>query len=159
MAYTPYFPSYGGYSQQGPYSPQNGLFNQQTQPMQIHPQTLPGPSAAPQSAQGLSPASRLVSSREEAVAAPADFSGALMMFPDITHNRIYTKCWNMQTGAADFIEFAPYVPEPVEAAPSVEYATAADMQELRDYLDELYDELRTIKEKRKVVKRVEPDDE
>lgn len=156
MAYTPYFPNYGGYGQQGPYSPQNGLFGQQAQPMQIHPQALPGPSAAPQSAQGLSPASRLVSSREEAVAVPADFGGSLMIFPDITHHRIYVKCWNMQTGAADFVEFAPL--EPVEAAPSVEYATAADMQELKEYLDELYDELRALKEKRKVVKRVDPDE-
>ena len=48
----------------------------------------------------LSPASRVVVSREEAIATPADFSGALMVFPDITNNCVYIKRWNIQSGAA-----------------------------------------------------------
>lgn len=60
-----------------------------------------------QAAQGLSPASRIVANREEAMGVPADFNGNLMVFPDVTHNRVFVKRWNYQTGAADFVEYAP----------------------------------------------------
>ena len=94
MANYPLYP-YGGYQpmqmpqmqmpQMTPQMPQNGQFGQG----------------------GLSPMSRPVSSREEAQATAADFSGALMVFPDLAHGHVYLKRWNMQTGAADFVEFGP----------------------------------------------------
>ena len=154
MAY-PYYPTYGNYAPTAPYTPQNALY----QPQGPAPlSAAPAQNAQAQGTQGLSPASRLVSSREEAVAVPADFGGSLMLFPDITHNRIYTKRWNLQTGAADFIEFIPAPPEPVDVAPVVEYATVSDVQDLKDYLDDIYDEVMRLKNKGKAAKRSEPDE-
>ena len=65
---------------------------------------------------------------------PADFSGSLMVFPDVTHNRVYIKHWNFQTGAADFLEFAPVAPEAKKAEPK--YATIDDLNALREELME-----------------------
>ena len=124
MANYPPYP-YGGY-----------------QPMQM-PQ-MPMPQMAPQMPQngqmsggGLSPMSRPVSSREEAQATAADFSGALMLFPDISHGRVYLKRWNMQTGAADFLEFGP-VEAVAENATVPEYVCLQtyqeDMEKLRKEL-------------------------
>lgn len=127
MANYPPYP-YGGY-----------------QPMQM-PQ-MPMPQMAPQMPQngqmnggGLSPMSRPVSSREEAQATAADFSGALMLFPDISHGRVYLKRWNMQTGAADFMEFGPVV-EAAEA-PAAEYVC---LQTYRDDMERLQKELAELK--------------
>ena len=127
MANYPPYP-YGGY-----------------QPMQM-PQ-MPMPQMAPQMPQngqmsggGLSPMSRPVSSREEAQATAADFSGALMLFPDISHGRVYLKRWNMQTGAADFMEFGPVV-EAAEA-PAAEYVC---LQTYRDDMERLQKELADLK--------------
>lgn len=127
MANYPPYP-YGGY-----------------QPMQM-PQ-MPIPQMTPQMPQngqmsggGLSPMSRPVSSREEAQATAADFSGALMLFPDISHGRVYLKRWNMQTGAADFMEFGPVV-EAAEA-PAAEYVC---LQTYRDDMERLQKELAELK--------------
>lgn len=108
---------------------------------------MPMPQMAPQMPQngqmsggGLSPMSRPVSSREEAQATAADFSGALMLFPDISHGRVYLKRWNMQTGAADFMEFGPVV----EAAetPAAEYVC---LQTYQTDMDALKKELADLK--------------
>lgn len=128
MANYPPYP-YGGY-----------------QPMQM-PQMTPQmsmPQMAPQMPQngqfgqgGLSPMSRPVSSREEAQATAADFSGAMMVFPDVAHGRVYLKRWNMQTGAADFMEFGP-VEAVAENATTPEYVCLQtyqeDMEKLRKEL-------------------------
>ena len=119
MANYPPYP-YGGY-----------------QPMQI-PQMTPQmsmPQMAPQMPQngqfgqgGLSPMSRPVSSREEAQACAADFSGALMVFPDVAHGRVYLKRWNLQSGAADFMEFGP-MEAVAENATTPEYVCLQTYQE------------------------------
>lgn len=119
MANYPQYP-YGGQQGQGmpafaPQRPQDGQFG-------------PG---------GLSPASRPVSGREEAQAAAADFSGALMVFPDLSHGRVWVKRWNMQMGAAEFAEFALVQP----TAPP-EYVTT---EALRAQLDALRQEMATMK--------------
>ena len=129
MANYPPYP-YGGY-----------------QPMQMPqmPQQMPMPQMVPQMPQtgqmsggGLSPMSRPVSSREEAQACAADFSGALMIFPDLAHSRVYLKRWNMQTGAADFVEFGPVTDVPTEEVPQAEYVCLQtyqeDMEKLRKEL-------------------------
>lgn len=128
MANYPPYP-YGGYQpmqmpqmqmpQMAPQMPQNGQFGQG----------------------GLSPMSRPVSSREEAQATAADFSGALMVFPDLSHGHVYLKRWNMQTGAADFVDFVPaddgkaVDPQPAEYVCLQTYQ--ADMENLRRELAEL----------------------
>lgn len=98
---------------------------------------IQAPQNAPSAGQGLSLVSRLVSNRDEANAAPADFTGALMVFPDVNHNRIYLKRWNHQTGAADFLEFVPVVPEPEPTPQPVRYATAEDLEALRAEIEAL----------------------
>lgn len=127
MANYPPYP-YGGYQpmqmpqmqipQMTPQMPQNGQFGQG----------------------GLSPMSRPVSSREEAQATAADFSGALMVFPDLAHGHVYLKRWNMQTGAADFVEFGP-VETVAENATVPEYVCLhtyqEDMEKLRKELSDL----------------------
>ena len=115
MANFPPYP-YGGY-----------------QPMQMPQMQIPQmPPQMPQNGQmsggGLSPMSRPVSSREEAQACAADFSGALMIFPDLAHSRVYLKRWNMQTGAADFVEFSP-VETVAENATVPEYVSLQTYQE------------------------------
>lgn len=121
MAYNAYSP--WGYNPASTYIPQ------------LSPQM---PVNAPQNAsvggQGLSPASRMVSNRDEANAIPADFSGSLMVFPDVRNNRVYIKRWNYQTGTADFMEFAPVVPETAKEVPAVRYATIDDLNALREEL-------------------------
>lgn len=132
MANYPPYP-YGGY-----------------QPMQM-PQMTPQmsmPQMAPQMPQngqfgqgGLSPMSRPVSSREEAQATAADFSGAMMVFPDVAHGRVYLKRWNMQTGAADFMEFGP-VEAVAENATVPEYVC---LQTYQEDMEKLRKELAAIK--------------
>jgi hypothetical protein len=133
MANFPPYP-YGGY-----------------QPMQMPQMTtqIPMPQMAPQMPQtgqmsggGLSPMSRPVSSREEAQACAADFSGALMIFPDLAHSRVYLKRWNMQTGAADFVEFGPVADAPAEEVPQAEYVC---LQTYQEDMEKLRKELAGIK--------------
>lgn len=118
--------NYGGY---GGYNPANTYIPQMAPQMPVQ-----APQSVPNNGQGLSPASRMVSNRDEANAVPADFSGSLMVFPDIRNNRVYIKRWNFQTGTADFIEFGPVVNEPAKEAPAVQYATMDDLKALRDEL-------------------------
>lgn len=115
MAFT--YPSYGGYpplSSMPVTPPMMGqTFGPVSPPAQMAPaQPMQPPQQAPQ---GLSPTSRIVANREEAMGVPADFNGNLMVFPDITHNRVFVKRWNYQTGAADFVEYAPVQPSAAKA--------------------------------------------
>ena len=113
-----------------PYNPYQQMMPQMPQQMPIAPQMQQG---------GLSPMSRPVSGKEEAMAAAADFSGAMMLFPDIAHGRVYLKRWNMQTGAADFLEFAPVVEQrPVQT----EYV---GMQAFQTELEKLRAEIASVK--------------
>lgn len=60
-----------------------------------------------------------------------------MIFPDLAHNRVYLKRWNMQTGAADFVEFGS-VETVAENATVPEYVCLQtyqeDMEKLRKEL-------------------------
>ena len=117
------------------------------QPMQMPQMQIPQmPPQMPQNGQmsggGLSPMSRPVSSREEAQACAADFSGALMIFPDLAHSRVYLKRWNMQTGAADFVEFCPVTDVPTEEVPQAEYVC---LQTYQEDMEKLRKELAGIK--------------
>lgn len=133
--------NYGNYPAFNPgYNPQP-YNNQPTPPMPVPP-----PQPTPQFGQGISPASRVVSNREEAMGVPADFSSAMMLFPDVTNNKIYLKRWNMGTGAADFAEFVPVMPETVEqgqAAPA--FATTEQVDELKDLLGDIKKDIEQLK--------------
>ena len=106
------YPNFGGYSPIGGMPTPQPLIGQNYGPMPAQPsmQAIQAAQTPAQPIQGISPSSRIVASREEAMGVPADFNGNLMVFPDITHNRVFIKRWNYQTGAADFIEYAPQPP-------------------------------------------------
>lgn len=136
------YPPYGtGYNMAQPY--QNQMMMQPTSQMPIS-----APQTASQPAQGISPVSRPVSNREEAVAAQIPFDGSISVFPDITHNRVYIKRWNMQTGASDFGEFAPV--SPANADQNSEQASTAfvsleDFQNLQGTVGNLQREIERMK--------------
>ncbi len=141
MNYPTYMPgSYGpaiqGYSPMQPYPPTlPGNQGQMPQPVQPQP-----------ALQGLSGTSRPVSSREEAMGIAADFSGSLMVFPDVSHNRVYLKRWNVAAGSADFLEYAPVAPMEPEPAPELPaFAPLQDLQDLQSVVEELKKEVEKAK--------------
>lgn len=78
---------------------------------------------------------RMVTSREEALGVPVDFSGQPMLFPDLAHGVVYVKQFNPGTGASDFREFrlnAMPTPAQHEAQPAGPvFATLDDLDKLR----------------------------
>lgn len=143
MSYPNYLP--GPNQPQQPYAPREaygfGI------PQQVQPAVQQG-QVFPTSFQGLSNASRPVTSREEAVGIAADFSGSPMVFPDITHNRVYIKRWNYATGSADFTEFGPLPPQenrPEEAGPGGVFASLQDFQDLQNLVENLKNEGEKLK--------------
>lgn len=129
------YPNYQPYPMQG-YARYGQNPYQQQMPMQQP--------AVPQQMQGYSPASMPVSSREEAMAAPADFSGAPMLFADFSHGKIYVKQWNNQKGAADFVVFAPEV-QAEEPAQQEKPADCVSKAEFRREMEKLYAEINKLK--------------
>lgn len=124
-----------------PYMPQSYLRYGQNPYQQQMPVQQP---VMPQQPQGYSPASMPVSSKEEALAQPADFSGAPMVFTDFSHGKIYVKQWNNQRGAADFVVFAPELPpdpEP-EQSPAGDYVSKG---EFRKAMEKMYAEIEKMK--------------
>lgn len=128
--YNPYQGNMPQFAPQTPYS-QRPVEMVQGYPQ---PQNAPQTQAGGQTA-GFSPASRPVSSREEAMAVGADFSGAPMIFSDMAHNTIYVKRWDMNSGTAVFTEYGPK--EPVPQTPLPTYATLDDLKALSDRLSRL----------------------
>lgn len=92
-------------------------------------------------AQGISAYSRPVSSKEEAMAVGADFSGAPMIFPDMAHNTVYVKRWDYNTGSAVFVEYVPKDTPPSPDAPAAVYATQGDFKELAESLTERLEDI------------------
>lgn len=130
-----------GYGQSAPYAsawqparPDIGQGYTQPQPM------------APAMSQGQIPAFsvRPVTNREEAVAAQIDFLGPGTLMPDFNHGIIYLKRFNQNTGACDFLVFALQQAEDKQPE-TQEYATKADVQEVRGVVQGLADELATMR--------------
>ena len=123
------YSSFGGYAPMGGMPAPQPMMGQTYGPMPPQPAMQPSqPAQAPlQSIQGISPTSRVVASKEEAMGVPADFNGNLMVFPDITHNRVFIKRWNFQSGAADFTEFAPVQPSQLPETVSAGNFVAVDV--------------------------------
>lgn len=127
-------------------------YNQNFQPpyqnqfmMQPSPQMpMQMPQNGQQMGQGISPASRPVSNKDEANAVQADFSGAMMLFPDVTHNKIYLKRWNMGTGAAEFAEFVPVLPEAIEQTVQ-SFDPSEQFDELKGILDGIKKDIEQLK--------------
>lgn len=155
------YPPYNPYSQMQPY-PNQMMMQPPPQMNQMQPIQMQNPAPVQQTAQGLSGASRPVTNREEAMGVPADFSGALMVFPDLSNNRVYVKRWNMQTGSADFGEFAPVIQSNTQQTveqPPVAFASLQDFQSLQDTVSKLQSEIERLKKPAgKAVKKNEPDE-
>lgn len=77
---------------------------------------------------------RMVSSREEAAGAQMDFVSGAVFLPDLSHNRIYAKIFNPNTGEAPLREFRLVQQEEEKKE---QYATAADLQALRADFNQL----------------------
>lgn len=138
MAYTPfnYNPyAFGGY-QSVPVRPDMQMGQVYPQPQNVAPAPPVGQS------QGISPVSRPVTSKEEAMGIAADFSGAPMIFPDMAHNVIFVKRWDYQSGSAVFTEYVPKnaPPTPSEDTPAG-YATQNDFKELAERLTERLEDI------------------
>lgn len=107
------------------------------------PQQMPGQiaqSAQVQQPQGLN--GRMVTSKEEALGVPVDFMGGVTILPDIGHGRIYTKVFNPNTGAADFLE---YRLAPAESpAPAVQFAPMAEIEKLRAQVETIQQALQDL---------------
>jgi len=155
MNYPPY-----PYGSMQPYPPRPDM---QSYPQMPSQQIMQSHQTPMQAAQGLSPASRPVTNREEANAVSADFSGALMVFPDITNNRVYIKRWNLQAGAAEFIEFVPAIQAPPVQGPLQKVETYAPLQDLLDLqstVENLQKEINRLKKPMgKAVKKSEQSDD
>lgn len=127
MAYTYYSPLMPWQQQPSPYAIGQQSYQPQPQPQAPPTSMLNG---------------RMVTSREEALGIPVDFNGGVTIMPDISHGSIYTKVFNTQTGSADFVEYRRVTSENVvqpEApkAPVEEYATKAQLEELRKEIETL----------------------
>lgn len=159
-SYPPYNPQPYGLPV-GPYMP--------VQPFQPRPDMqgaapMPQPTQASQVAQqgpqmpptqqggimGFSPASRPVTSREEAMGVAADFSGAPMIFQDVTHDRVYIKRWDLASGGPVFQDYARVLPAPAEperhqAPEEVAWVSLQDFQDLQDLVKQLQGEIDRLK--------------
>lgn len=148
------YPYYNPY-QIGAQSP---YFNRPSEVGQVYPQQQNVSPASPVGqTQGISPASRPVSSKEEAMAVGADFSGAPMIFPDMAHNAVYVKRWDFQSGSAVFTEYVPKGVEP-ETPPAL-YATQGDFRELAEKLTERLEDIEAEIERLKKKGAKKNDDE
>lgn len=143
-SFQPYMQHNGSYIATQAFQPRPDV--QAVQPVQPPQNSAQGPQGQ---IVGISPASRPVTSREEAQAVGADFSGAMMLFPDITHNCVYIKRWDICAGGPIFDEYAPVVrpsPEPASSStPTAEWASVQDMQALKDAIDKLQEEINRLK--------------
>ncbi len=75
---------------------------------------------------------RIVTSKEEALGVPADFSGQPVILPDFGHGIIYVKVFNPNTGSADIREFKSDAPQQTPV-----YATIDQLNALRDEIASL----------------------
>lgn len=138
MSYGTWMPNYG--------QPQPAWQPTRPDMMQGYPQT---PTMAPAQAQGQQQGflTRPVASREEAVAAQIDFFGPGVLMPDFGHGFVYYKRFNQNTGACDFLTFRVEgtQAENSEPQPPPEYATKADVQEVREVVQGLADQVAAMR--------------
>lgn len=118
--YQMYQPAYGN-----PYAPR---FQQPTAP--YYP-------TQPQQTQGVM--ASMVTSQKEAEAAQILFNNDVNVFVDSSGTVIYTKRFNPQTGSADFAVFRRV--DAVQETPAAAYASQADVESIRQQLNDVLDRL------------------
>lgn len=183
------YPAYGNYNPTQPYAPRvdvnqqaytggysnpnvqmqpppvtTGVFNSQTPMMNQQPQQ----SIQMNPLQGLSPSSRVVASKEEAAAVPADFGGAPIIMPVLENGKvsaIYVKQWDIQQGQAVFADFYAIQQPPtqqnlvnnysnVHMDPG--YVSIQDFESLQDAVNTLQNEIEKLKKPNKTGKNSSP---
>ena len=140
MNYSTWMP---GYPQQPQFPPV--WQSQRPDMVQGYPQPQQMAPAPPQSQQQAF-ATRPVTSREEAVAVQVDFMGAGTLMPDLSHGAIYLKRFNQETGACDFLTFTAEQTKMENPTPT-EYATKADLLEMRQVIEGLAGDLDRLRTK------------
>ena len=146
MSYTAWMPGYG---QNPAYAP--AWQAPRPDMVQGYPQQSP---MVPAPSQGQIPAFavRPVTNREEAVAAQVDFLGPGTLMPDVNHGIIYLKRFNPNTGACDFLTFRTDTTQAENSEKEQpEYATKADVQEVRSVVQGLADQIAVLRGKGKRV--------
>lgn len=104
---------------------------------------------------------RPVASADEARGVPVDFSGKPMIFPHLNAGRIYVKVFDPGNGSAAFHEFRLVNNEAESPAqPAIAFAPMSDVEQLKQVVFELQNEMRAIKNgKRKNAQEVAANDE
>ena len=92
---------------------------------------------------------RMVTSKEEALGVPVDFSGQPMLFPDLAHGVIYYKQFNAGTGSSDFREFR--LAENAQAN-ATNYVTVDQLEAIRSEIDGVKNELANMRKPSKGAK-------
>lgn len=89
---------------------------------------------------------RPVASADEARGVPVDFTGKPMFFPHLNAGRIYMKVFDSGNGSAIFREFRLVDPEPEPSAqPAVAFAPLSEVEQLKQTVTDLQNEIRTMK--------------
>lgn len=140
------------------YQPQQMGYQPQMQPMYQQYQMPVQSVQQPQETQFFC---RPVASVEEARGIPVDFSGKPMLLPHLSAGRIYVKVLDTANGSAIFREFRMVEPEPeTPAQPAVAFAPMSMVDELKQTISALQEEVRQLKTsgKRKAQQEVVADE-
>ena len=89
---------------------------------------------------------RAVTSREEALGVPVDFSGRPMTLLDTTHGKIWVKTFNPNTGSADLAEYRRVAPEQAEAPA---FVPMSDFQQLQGVVQQMAEEIQKLRLRRR----------
>ncbi len=131
--------AYSNYTYQPTYTGSPDLYKQRE--MQYYPQSYMQSFPVPTTEPTIS--CRPVASIDEAKAIPIDFSGNLMVFPDISHGMIYTKQLNVSDGSAIFKIYSLTQPQEqnIQTIEQPEYVLKSDFDKLKSDFESLLNQL------------------
>ena len=130
------------------YQPQMGQFGPQMQTPYSFPTYQPMQPQMANTAQEQPLFCRVVTSKEEALAVPVDFSGRPMTLLDTAHGRVWIKSFNPATGSAELDEYCKASPAPPVEKPAenpVAYVALADFQRLEARVETMADEIMKLR--------------
>lgn len=126
-SYPPYAPQYSQSYPQQMYAQQRMDYLQSVQqPQQVQQIQQPGDLQA-----------RIVTSREEAVAAQVLPNGVPFVFYNPNRQEVYLKRIDPQSGAAEFADFGRIQPQQIPQTPAIEYAPMTAISKLEERMDRI----------------------
>ena len=134
------------------FQPQMGQFGPQMQNPYAFPTYQPVQPQAANTTQEQPLFCRVVTSKEEALAVPVDFSGRPMTLLDTAHGRVWIKCFNPATGSAELDEYckaSPIKPAEKQAEPPAAYVPLQDFQRLQAQVASMADEITKLRPSRR----------